>query len=87
MKSKWTFERIYMLGRRSYHGYPADIGVRMQCEKLAAKVSKGIQPTKHDIYYLERLEKSAIEEDEKHTNEYSVRDESNYLGFDDGGEG
>ena len=57
-KTEWTFERIHKLGRRSYHGFPADGGVRMQCEKLAAKVSKGIQLTEHDIYYLERLEKT-----------------------------
>ena len=87
MKLEWTWKRVYNLGKRSYGGYPADGGVRMQCEKLAAKVSKGIQLTDHDIYYLERLDKTAIEEDEKHSNEHSVRDESNYLGFDDGGEG
>ena len=57
-EKNWSFERIYKLGRRSYHGFPADGGVRMQCEKLAAKVSKGIELTKHDIYYLERLEKT-----------------------------
>ena len=57
-KDEWTFERIYKLGRRSYHGFPADGGIRMQCEKLAAKVSKSIQLTEHDIYYLERLEKT-----------------------------
>ena len=87
MKSEWAWERVYNLGRKSYGGYPADAGVRMQCEKLAVKVSKGIQLTNHDIYYLEHLEKKVIKEDEKKSNEYAVRDESNYLGFDDGGEG
>jgi hypothetical protein len=52
-KKEWIWERIYKLGRNSSDG-----GVRMMCEKLAAKVSKSIQLTKHDIYYLERLEKT-----------------------------
>ena len=86
-KREWTFERIYKLGRRSYHGFPADGGIRMMCEKLAAKVSKDIQLTEHDIYYLEQLEEKPITKDEQYGNEHDIRDESNYLGFDDGGEG
>ena len=55
-KKEWTFKRIYRLGRRSYHGFPADGGVRMQCEKLAAKVTKGTPLIENDIKYLEKLE-------------------------------
>ena len=86
-EKNWSFERIYKLGRRSYHGFPADGGVRMQCEKLAVKISKRIQLTEHDIYYLERLEEKPITKDEQYSNEHDIRDESNHLGFDDGGEG
>ena len=86
-KKEWTWERIYKLGRRSYHGFPADGGIRMQCEKLAVKISKRIQLTEHDIYYLEQLEEKPIIKDEQYSNEHDIRDESNYLGFDDGGEG
>ena len=57
-KEEWTFERIYKLGRRSYHGFPADGGVRMECERLATKVTKGIPLIENDIRYLERLEKT-----------------------------
>ena len=56
-KEEWTWERIYRLGRRSYHGFPADGGVRMECERLATKVTKGIPLIENDIRYLERLEK------------------------------
>ena len=56
-ENSWTWERIHKLGRRSYHGFPADGGIRMQCEKLAAKVSKDIPLTEHNVYYLERLER------------------------------
>ena len=80
-KKEWIWERIYKLGRNSSDG-----GVRMMCEKLAAKVSKSIQLTKHDIYYLEQLEEKPITKDEQYSNEHGIRDESNYLGFDDGGE-
>ena len=86
VKKEWNFEKIYKLGRTSIGGFPADAGVRMQCEKLAAKVSKGIQLTEHDIYYLEQLEEKPITKDEQYGNEHDIRDESNYLGFDDGGE-
>ena len=54
---EWTWDRIHKLGRRSYHGFPADAGVRMQCEKIATKIVKGISLTEHDVYYLERLER------------------------------
>ena len=57
-KKQWTFERIHKLGRRSYYGFPADSGVRMMCEKLAAKVTKGIPLIENDIRYLEGLEKT-----------------------------
>ena len=57
VKREWTWERIYKLGRRSYHGFPADGGVRMECERLAVKVTKGIPLIENDIRYLERLEK------------------------------
>ena len=57
-KEEWTFNRIYKLGRRSYHGFPADGGIRMECERLAAKVTKGIPLIENDIRYLERLEKT-----------------------------
>ena len=57
-KNKWTWERIHKLGRRSYHGFPVDGGVRMECERLAAKVTKGISLIENDIRYLERLEKT-----------------------------
>jgi hypothetical protein len=78
----WTWERIHKLGRASMDG-----GVRMMCEKLAAKVSKGIPLLENDIRCLERLEKKPIIKDEQYSNEHDIRDESNYLGFDGGGEG
>ena len=86
-KKEWTFERIHKLGRRSYYGFPVDGGIRVICVKLAAKLSKDIQLTKHDIYYLEQLEEKPITKDEQYGNGHDIRDESNYLGFDDGGEG
>ena len=58
VKREWTWERIYKLGRRSYHGFPADGGGRMECERLAAKVTKGIPLIENDIRCLERLEKT-----------------------------
>ena len=57
-KDYWTWERIHKLGRRSYHGFPADGGVRMECERLATKVTKGIPLIENDIRFLERLEKT-----------------------------
>ena len=57
-KEEWTFNRIYKLGRRSYRGFPADGGVRMECERLATKVTKGIPLIENDVRYLERLEKT-----------------------------
>ena len=63
-KKEWTWEKVHELGRKSIGGFPADAGVRMQCEKIATKIVKDIELTEHDI-----------------------RDESNHLGFDDGGEG
>ena len=58
VKKEWTWERIYKLGRRSYHGIPADGGIRMECERLAAKVTKGIPSIDNDIRYLEKLERT-----------------------------
>jgi hypothetical protein len=49
----WTWERIHKLGRNSSDG-----GVRMECERLAAKVTKGIPLIENDIRCLERLEKT-----------------------------
>ena len=63
LKLQWrmnycTWERIHKLGRSSYHGFPADCGVRMLCEKLAVKVTKGIPLIKNDISQLDRLKKA-----------------------------
>ena len=55
---EWTWIRIHKLGIRSYHGFPADGGVRQQCNKIAVKVTKGIPLTEHDIYYLEKLDRT-----------------------------
>ena len=85
-KKEWTWEKVHELGRKSIGGFPADAGVRMQCEKIATKIVKDIELTEHDIYYLERLEEKPITKDEQYSNEHGIRDESNYLGFDDGGE-
>ena len=52
-KREWTWERIHKLGRNSSDG-----GVRMECERLAAKVTKGIPLIENDIRCLERLEKT-----------------------------
>ena len=61
-KDYWTWEKIHKLGRSSYRGYPSDAGVRMECERLATKVTKGIPLIENDIRYLERLEKVRNEE-------------------------
>ena len=53
-KDKWTWEKIHKLGRSSYRGFPADAGVRMECERLATKVTKGIPLIENDIRYLDR---------------------------------
>ena len=86
-KKEWTWEKVHELGRKSIGGFPADAGVRMQCEKIATKIVKDIELTEHDIYYLERLEEKPITKNEQYSNEHDIRDESNHLGFDDGGEG
>jgi len=59
---KWTWEKIHKLGRSSYRGFPADGGDRMECVRLATKVTKGIPLIENDIRYLERLEKVRNEE-------------------------
>ena len=51
MKENWTWEKIHLLGRQSLDG-----GVRMVCERLAAKVAKNISLTEHDIQQLDRLD-------------------------------
>ena len=78
---------------KDYNPWPDDpdkndvVKIFDHLEKLTAKVSKSIQLTEHDIYYLERLEEKPITKDEQYSNEHDIRDESNHLGFDDGGEG
>ena len=49
-RGHWTCLRIHTLGRQSLDG-----GVRMVCERLAAKVSKNISLTKQDIQLLDSL--------------------------------
>ena len=51
MKKNWTWEKIHTLGRQSLDG-----GVRMVCERLAAKVAKNISLTKQDIQQLDRID-------------------------------
>ncbi len=50
MKENWTWEEIHTLGRQSLDG-----GVRMVCERLAAKVAKDISLTKQDIQLLDSI--------------------------------
>ena len=45
----WTWERIHNMGRNS-----SDAGVRMECEKLAVKIVKGIPLLENDIRFLDR---------------------------------
>ena len=47
----WNWERVYKLGRQSLDG-----GVRMVCERLAAKLAKNISLTEHDIQQLDRID-------------------------------
>ena len=47
---KYTFKHIHTLGRQSLDG-----GVRMVCERLAAKVAKNISLTKQDIQLLDSI--------------------------------
>ncbi len=49
-KNKWTWEEVYQLGRNS-----SDAGVRMECERLAVKIVKGIPLLENDIRYLNRI--------------------------------
>ena len=49
-RKDWTWYKIHTLGRQSL-----DSGVRMVCERLAAKVSKNISLTKQDIQLLDSL--------------------------------
>ena len=45
----WTWDRIHNMGRNS-----SDAGVRMECEKLAVKIVKGIPLLENDIRFLDR---------------------------------
>tara|TARA_Y100000296_G_C5105812_1_gene222485 strand:- start:452 stop:634 length:183 start_codon:yes stop_codon:yes gene_type:complete len=54
-KIKWTWEEIYKLGRNSY-----DAGVRMECERLAVKIVKGIPLIENDIRYLNRINVNTV---------------------------
>ena len=45
----WTWDRIHNMDRNS-----SDAGVRMECEKLAVKIIKGIPLLKNDIIFLDR---------------------------------
>ena len=49
-KNNWTWKEIHTLSRQSLDG-----GVRMVCERLAAKVAKNIPLTELDIQQLNRL--------------------------------
>ena len=51
----WTWDRIHKLGRNS-----SDAGVRMECEKLAVKIVKGIPLLKNDIRFLDRTNANTI---------------------------
>ena len=46
----WTWDRIHNMGRNS-----SDAGVRMECERLAVKIVKGISLIENDIRYLNRI--------------------------------
>tara|TARA_Y100000310_G_scaffold259659_1_gene268392 strand:- start:1064 stop:1246 length:183 start_codon:yes stop_codon:yes gene_type:complete len=54
-KNKWTWERIHNMGRNS-----SDAGVRMECERLAVKIVKGIPLIENDIRYLDRINANTI---------------------------
>ena len=45
----WTWDRIHNMGRNS-----SDAGVRMECEKLAVKIVKGIPLLENDVRFLDR---------------------------------
>ena len=46
----WTWDRIYRIQRIS-----SDAGVRMECERLAVKIVKGIPLIENDIILLDRI--------------------------------
>jgi len=54
-KNKWTWEKVYQLGRNS-----SDAGVRMECERLAVKIVKGIPLIENDIRYLDRTNANTV---------------------------
>ena len=49
-KIKWSWKEIHSMGRNS-----SDAGVRMECERLAVKIVKGIPLIENDIRYLNRI--------------------------------
>ena len=51
----WNWERVYKLGRQSLDG-----GVRMVCERLAAKLAKNISLTEHDKQQLDRIDNASF---------------------------
>ena len=51
----WTWDRIHNMGRNS-----SDAGVRMECERLAVKIVKGIPLIENDIRYLNRTNANTI---------------------------
>ena len=51
-RNYWTWERVHKLGRNSSDG-----GVRMECERLAVKIVKGVPLIENDIRVLNRIRK------------------------------
>ena len=51
----WTWDRIHNMGRNS-----SDAGVRMECERLAVKIVKGVPLIENDIRYLDRTNANTI---------------------------
>ena len=49
----WTWEKVYELKRKIPDG-----GVIMSCEKIMAKLTKGISLIENDIRYLDRISKN-----------------------------
>ncbi len=56
----YTYTTIHDLGRRTYNGFPADLGIRRETERLASKVHKGIILLDNDISYLNRLSSTPL---------------------------
>ena len=51
----YSYSTIHELGRRTYNGFPADLGIIRETQRLATKVMKGIVLLDNDISYLNRL--------------------------------